>query len=61
MAEVIGLMKANCQKPLLAKPNAGSPKVVEGREQYAAGPEQFREKVGEWVRQGARIVSACCD
>ena len=60
MAEVIGLMKAHCKKPLLAKPNAGSPKVVEGREQYAAGPEQFRENVGKWVEQGAKIVSACC-
>lgn len=60
MAEVIGLMKAHCKKPLIAKPNAGSPQVVEGREKYAAGPEQFAEYVGKWVREGARIVSACC-
>jgi 5-methyltetrahydrofolate--homocysteine methyltransferase len=60
MAEVIGLMKAHCKKPLIAKPNAGSPQVVEGREKYAAGPEQFAAYVGKWVREGARIVSACC-
>ncbi len=60
MAEVVGLMKAHCKKPLLAKPNAGSPHLVEGREKYAAGPDQFSEHVGEWVREGARIVSACC-
>ncbi|MDI6754336.1 MAG: homocysteine S-methyltransferase family protein [Thermodesulfobacteriota bacterium] len=60
MAEVIGLMKAHCKKPLIAKPNAGSPQVVEGREKYAAGPEQFAEHVGKWIHEGARIVSACC-
>jgi methionine synthase I (cobalamin-dependent) len=34
--------------------------VVEGREKYATGPEQFTEQVGKWIREGARIVSACC-
>jgi len=60
MTDVIRLMKANCRRPLLAKPNAGSPKVVEGKEQYAASPEEFAEHVESWVKEGARIVSACC-
>jgi len=60
MAEVIRFMKASCRKPLIAKPNAGSPQVVDGRENYPAGPEQFSKHVGEWIREGARIVSACC-
>lgn len=60
MAEVIGLMKAHCKKPLIAKPNAGSPQLVEGKEKYATRPDQFAEHVGEWIREGARIVSACC-
>ena len=60
MAEVMGLMKAHCKKPLIAKPNAGSPKLEEGREKYAAGPDQFAEHVGKWIHAGARIVSACC-
>jgi 5-methyltetrahydrofolate--homocysteine methyltransferase len=53
-------MKANCRRPLLAKPNAGSPKIVKGKEQYAASPEEFAEHVESWVKEGARIVSACC-
>jgi 5-methyltetrahydrofolate--homocysteine methyltransferase len=44
----------------MAKPNAGSPKVVEGKEQYAANPEEFAENVESWIKEGARIVSACC-
>ena len=60
MAEVIHLLRAHCEKPLIAKPNAGSPQVVDGREKYSAGPEQFAEHVGTWIQEGARIVSACC-
>ncbi len=60
MTEVIRLMKANCRRPLIVKPNAGSPQMVEGKEKYAAGPEEFAEHVGTWVGAGARIVSACC-
>ncbi|MGB9700986.1 MAG: homocysteine S-methyltransferase family protein [Thermodesulfobacteriota bacterium] len=58
--EILKLMKNNCSKPLLAKPNAGSPQLVEGEEKYGAGPHQFAEHVEEWVTAGARIVSACC-
>jgi 5-methyltetrahydrofolate--homocysteine methyltransferase len=60
MTEVIRLMKANCRRPLMVKPNAGSPKIVEGKEKYTASPEEFAEHVGNWVGAGARIVSACC-
>ena len=60
MGEVIRLLKANCQKPLIAKPNAGTPQVVDGKEKYTAGPEQFAEHVEKWINEGARVVSACC-
>lgn len=60
VAKVLQLMKSHFRKPLIAKPNAGLPDVVNGQETYAAGPEQFAEHVGEWIQQGARIVSACC-
>ena len=60
MGEVLRLMKTNCGKPLIAKPNAGSPQVVDGQEKYGLGPEEFAQYVGEWMGEGARIVSACC-
>jgi len=60
MAEVIHLLKAHCGKPLIAKPNAGLPQLVDGRETYPASPEQFAEHVGQWIEKGARIVSGCC-
>ena len=60
MTEVLRLMRGNCGKPLIVKPNAGAPRLVEGRETYSAGPDQFAQHVSEWVQAGARIVSACC-
>lgn len=58
--EILKLMRSACRKPLLAKPNAGSPQIEEKGEKYAAGPDQFAENVEEWVKAGARIISACC-
>jgi len=60
VTEVLHLLKAHCGKPLIAKPNAGSPQVVEGREQYSIGPHQFAEHVPQWLEAGAGILSACC-
>lgn len=58
--EILKLMRSSCSKPLLAKPNAGSPQLIAGEEKYATGPDQFAEYVEEWVQAGAHIVSACC-
>jgi len=48
------------QAPLIAKPNAGLPKMVEGKPVYDTGPEAFAEQIAAFVRKGARIVGACC-
>ena len=60
VALLIEGLKGNCRKPISAKPNAGAPQVVEGKEVYQATPEQFAEGVPAWVNAGARIVSGCC-
>ncbi len=46
--------------PLIAKPNAGLPKMVEGKPVYDTGPEAFAGHIAAFVKQGARIVGACC-
>lgn len=60
VASIIERMKKNCRIPVSAKPNAGAPQVVGGKEVYQATPEQFAEKVPEWVKAGARMISGCC-
>lgn len=46
--------------PLIAKPNAGLPVIVDGQAVYDTGPQDFARQVVAYVDQGARIVGACC-
>ena len=46
--------------PVLMKPNAGMPKVVDGETVYDVGPEEFSESVAALIPKGLRIVGGCC-
>lgn len=46
--------------PLIAKPNAGLPKLVGDRTVYDMGPEAFAAHVPKFVALGAQILGACC-
>lgn len=46
--------------PLIAKPNAGLPRMAGGKAVYDVGPAEFSERIGALVKRGARIVGACC-
>jgi 5-methyltetrahydrofolate--homocysteine methyltransferase len=46
--------------PLIAKPNAGRPRVLDGQTVYDMGPADFALRVRGFVERGARIVGACC-
>jgi methionine synthase I (cobalamin-dependent) len=46
--------------PLIAKPNAGIPRMVKRQVVYDAGPEKMAELAVRYVDLGARIVGACC-
>ena len=60
MTAVVELVKKNCRRPICAKPNAGTPKVFEGKEVYRATPEQMAERVPDRIHAGAQMVSGCC-
>ena len=47
-------------KPLIVKPNAGLPKVVDGKTVFTVGPDVFAEQVAKLVAAGASIVGGCC-
>ena len=47
-------------KPVIAKPNAGLPKVVVGRTVFEVGPDEFAAGVARLVAAGATIVGGCC-
>jgi 5-methyltetrahydrofolate--homocysteine methyltransferase len=54
-------MKASApQAYLVAKPNAGVPRMIKRQVVYDATPDQMAALALEFVRIGAQIVGACC-
>jgi len=45
---------------LSAMPNAGMPKLVEGRLIYLASPEYFAEYAKRFIQTGVSIIGGCC-
>ena len=46
--------------PLIVKPNAGLPRIVDGKSVFQVGPEAFADHVAALVDAGATIVGGCC-
>ena len=47
-------------KPIIVKPNAGLPKIEDGRTVFTVGPDEFAGHVAKLVEAGASIVGGCC-
>ena len=60
MVEVIALMGPATDLPLWAKPNAGMPKLIDGRTVFDETPEEFVGHFDALVAAGARVVGGCC-
>ncbi len=46
--------------PVLAKPNAGLPRMVEGKTVFDVDPVPFADVMAEMVRRGLRVAGGCC-
>ena len=60
MCRVIAEMKQYANVPIIAKPNAGMPELVNGETIYAMTPEEFAEAGQQLVEAGAGIIGGCC-
>ncbi len=60
MLEVIKLMKPYAKVPLLAKPNAGLPKLVDGKTIFEMEPSEFGSYVKDFVEAGVNLFGGCC-
>ncbi len=60
MCEIIAGMKEYTSIPLIAKPNAGLPKLINGITEYDMQPKEFAEGIEKLLEQGASIVGGCC-
>lgn len=46
--------------PLIVKPNAGLPQIVDGRTVFTVGPEEFAKDIRALAEAGVSIVGGCC-
>lgn len=60
MIEPVKIMAEYATIPILAKPNAGLPELVDGETVYRMTPEEFAETGAALVEAGAAIVGGCC-
>lgn len=60
MIPLVERMKCYTNVPILAKPNAGMPELVDGETVYAMTPEEFAEYGRRLMEAGANLVGGCC-
>jgi homocysteine S-methyltransferase len=57
---VIERMRGATRLPLAAMPNAGNPRVIDGRHFYLTSPEYLASFARKFVKAGATFVGGCC-
>ena len=60
MLEPIAKMAEYAAIPLLAKPNAGMPELIDGQTVFNVEPEEFAEVGKKLGEEGAAIIGGCC-
>ena len=60
MCEVVKVMKQYATIPIVAKPNAGLPKLVDHKTVFEMTPQEFAKSAKTLVDAGASIVGGCC-
>lgn len=60
MCRLMPQLAACAGVPVLINPNAGLPRLVDGKSVYAVGPEEFAEDAALLARAGARLLGGCC-
>jgi 5-methyltetrahydrofolate--homocysteine methyltransferase len=60
MLQIIAAMKPYAKVPLLAKPNAGLPKLVNGRTEFDMQAAEFASYAKPLVAAGVNLIGGCC-
>ncbi len=50
----------NASVPVILKPNAGLPEVIDGKTQFNVTPDEFSTDVTNLLKKGLRVVGGCC-
>ena len=59
-AIIIGMMRESVEIPLIAQPNAGKPRLVDGMTVFDMTPKQFAQGISQCIAAGAGFVGGCC-
>lgn len=60
MVEIVERMKKYANIPLMAKPNAGLPKLKDGKTVYDMTAEEFASHAPALIKAGAALIGGCC-
>ncbi len=60
LADVVARYLATASVPVLLKPNAGLPQVVDGKTVYDIAPDRFAAAVAAQIADGVRVAGGCC-
>lgn len=60
MLPIVRKMKEYAEVPLLVKPNAGLPELLDGETVYPMGGEEFASFGPDFIKAGAGLLGGCC-
>lgn len=60
MLPLVDRMLEFAEIPVVVKPNAGMPVLVDGKTQYDLGPDAFAAQMKPLIEAGVRVVGGCC-
>lgn len=60
MLDVVQEMQKYSNKPIIAQPNAGSPRIFQDRMIYMCSPEYMASYARKFIKSGVRAVGGCC-
>ncbi len=60
MAVVVAILKSATNKPIIAQPNAGKPRLVDDQTIFEMAPADFAAGISECHHAGASLVGGCC-
>ncbi|MDD4170264.1 MAG: homocysteine S-methyltransferase family protein [Desulfotomaculaceae bacterium] len=60
MLKVVELMLPYAKVPIMVKPNAGLPRLVDGNTVFDMGPEEFGKYAVDFVEKGVGLIGGCC-
>lgn len=60
MLDIIKCLKPYAKVPLVAKPNAGLPKLVDGKTVFDMDAVEFTQYTDEFIKAGVNLIGGCC-